>query len=203
VTHLFIRMLVICMTLLMSASAQTLIESGTRGRLSLDGTWSVIGVDGILPVYPPPDEKAGWQTAEIPSQSAAPHIITQGSGPYTINALNALITRDSKFRRNSGIAAWFKRAFLAPSATSIGDRRIVLYMHGAAFRSDIYLNGQPVGTSVQALLPNSYDARSTLQSGSTSPWQNPHPSKTISHLDAVGNLGTSQVVLVAITGELF
>ena len=170
INHLkMIRMAVIALILLGSTinvwAQNTIIEDGTRARMSLDGTWQAIGVKGIIPQYPAPDTNADWKPIDVPHKSASPFIVTQGHGPYSNAAVKSVIDRKGNYLRDTGAAAWFKRNFIAPDAKSIYQRRAVLYLHGAAFRSDVYLNGKHIGTSVQGLVPNQYDVTDVLKPG--------------------------------------
>lgn len=161
------RLVLFCMLCSSSTFAQShqLIEDGTRGRLSLDGTWQAISVKGIVPSFPAPNTDAQWKPIEVPHRSATPFIENTGKGPYSNDAVEVVIDKQGKYKRDTGIAAWFKRTFIAPDQSAINHRRVKLYLHGAAFRSDVYLNGKHIGTSVQGLVPNSYDVTDALKPG--------------------------------------
>lgn len=163
VTQLVLINMICCMPVW--AQSNQLIEDGTRGRLSLDGTWQAISVKGIIPQYPAPSVNADWKPIVVPHRSAKPFIENIGVGPYTNNAVKVVIDKQGNYKRDTGAAAWFKRTFTAPDVNAINRRRIVLHMHGVAFRSDVYLNGKHVGTSVQGLVPNDYDVTELIKPG--------------------------------------
>ncbi|MFG0248876.1 MAG: glycoside hydrolase family 2 protein [Phycisphaeraceae bacterium JB051] len=153
----------LCVTV--GAQSASIIEDGNRGRISLDGTWDVIGVNGIIPQFPAPPASADWKTIQVPHRSAEPYLINKGAGPYTNGVVEKAVGKDGKYLRNENAVAWFKRSFKTPSAKDIAGRRIILYFHGLAYRSDVYLNGKLLGTSLQCLVPNSYDITDHLKPG--------------------------------------
>lgn len=159
----FVAFCLICTHAVFAQS--TVIEDGARGRVSLDGQWQVIGVKGIIPQFPAPADSAEWKPIDVPHKSAEPYLINKGSGPYTNGVVDNAVDKNGKFLRNENAAAWFKRSFQSPTANDIAGRRVILYFHGLAYRSDVYLNGKHLGTSLQCLVPNSYDITDQIKPG--------------------------------------
>ena len=142
------------------AADPPLVRDETRARLDLAGTWEVQPVAGLDLKYPPAD--AGWHDEREPQPAS--RYIDSPNGPY-MPAIGDLLTKDgTAIAKKTGLAAWFRRRFTLDAADLAGGR-VVLVLKGAAFRSDTWLNGHELGTSVQCAVPIEYDVTGALKPG--------------------------------------
>ena len=143
-----------------AASPAGLIHNGTRASLSLNGSWQVLPITGLTFAYPPPE--AGWKDEAVPERDSA--VINTPNGPYVPPVSEMLNADGTGLKRTDGMAAWYRRDFEMP-ATSLTGVRAMLHFGGMAFRSETWVNGTKVGTSVLGLLPLDYDITNLLRVG--------------------------------------
>jgi len=146
------------------AVAQTLaaapLVDQQRTLLDLGGTWQASPIEGIAFSYPPRAD-AVWRDATVPEGEGG---VFKDQNPYCPGAA-ALIAKDGvSLVKTTGIAAWYKRSFDAP-ATPESCGRIMLRFGGAAFKSEVWLNGQKLGTCLNGLTPFEYDVTAILKPG--------------------------------------
>ena len=136
------------------------ILDGTRASLSLNGSWQVLPIRGLTFAYPPP--QAGWKAEAVPERDSS--VINTTNGPYIPTAGEMLNAEGTGFKRADGMAAWYRRDFTMPAAPLTGVRAM-LHFGGMAFRSETWVNGTKIGTSVSGLLPIDYDITTLLRVG--------------------------------------
>ena len=155
---LFAVLILACGTAL--AADVVILSDGSRSSADLSGEWGMLPIDGLQFQFPPPE--AGWKKQVIPS-AEIPGLQSQG-GPYCPNVADVL-TKDRKdFLRKTGVASWFKREFTLPKS-ALAKHRVLLCFEGIAFKSEVWVNGKKVGSSVFGQLPSSYDITDALREG--------------------------------------
>ena len=138
-----------------------LVQDGPRAVLNLNGDWQALPIEGLTFAFPlPPD---GWKPVTVPERGER-RMISDRMGPYAGNVSEFLDKSGTQFLRNTGIAAWYRRNFDAPPLP-IGAARAILHFQGMAFRSDVWLNGQKLGSSLNGLTPVDYDVTTVLKPG--------------------------------------
>ena len=138
-------------------------SSPERAVLSLNGTWDVLPLQGMALPVPLPD--SGWQKEQVPSPSGETKFIKTFDGPYTPDPAALLDKSGREYKQKTMLAACYKRSFELPAAYLKSGRRIMLYFYGAAYKTDVLLNGRQAGTSIQAALPFEFDVTDLLKSG--------------------------------------
>jgi beta-galactosidase len=129
--------------------------------MSLNGQWQTLPIKGLDFQFPPPAQ--GWQPETVPHEKSS--VIESIGGPYAPGGgLREIFNAEGAAFKNEKMAAWLKRDFSLPAGTMTG-KRAVLYFGGMAFRSDTWLNGKKLGTSVLGQVPISYDVTSLLKPG--------------------------------------
>ena len=143
-----------------ASADEVILSDGPRSSADLSGEWGMLPIDGLQFQFPPPE--SGWKKQGIPSVEIA-GLKSQG-GPYCPNVAEVL-TKDRKdFLRKTGVAAWFKREFTLPKS-AVANRRVLLRFEGMAFKSEVWVNGKKVGSSLFGQLPSSYEITDALREG--------------------------------------
>jgi len=138
--------------------ARDLARHETRRTLDLAGTWEAR--PAAFPVaWPPPAD--GWKPQTVPHAETA-LIGAEDIGPY-YPQIDKVVNAQGQPVKPDTAAAWFRRRFTldAPPA----GMRALLRCDGIAWRSDLFLNGTPVGSSLLGLAPNFYDVTAALRKG--------------------------------------
>lgn len=134
------------------------VRQDARLTLDLAGTWEARPAS--FPVaWPPPAE--GWQPQVVPHAETR-LIGSDDIGPY-YPQIDKVVDAQGRPATPLTAAAWFRRRFTldAPPA----GLRALLRCDGIAWRSDLFLNGTPVGSSLLGLAPNVYDVTEALRKG--------------------------------------
>ncbi|MDP3849142.1 MAG: glycoside hydrolase family 2 TIM barrel-domain containing protein [Luteolibacter sp.] len=139
-------------------SRDVLVRQGTRHVLDLGGTWEARAA--TFPVtWPPPGD--GWKPQVVPHSETA-LIDSDEIGPY-FPQLAKVVDAQGKSLKPDKAAAWFRRHFTLASPPT--GMRALLRCDGIAWRSDVFVNGRPVGSSVLGLVANVHDVTSALRKG--------------------------------------
>lgn len=137
---------------------EVLVRQGTRLVMDLGGTWEAR--PAVYPVaWPPPAD--GWKSQPVP-HSETGLLGTDDIGPY-YPAIDKVVDAQGKPAHPDKAAAWFRRHFtlVAPPA----GMRALLRCDGIAWRSDVFVNGKQVGSSLLGLVANVYDVTAVLRKG--------------------------------------
>ncbi|MDZ4199182.1 MAG: glycoside hydrolase family 2 TIM barrel-domain containing protein, partial [Kiritimatiellia bacterium] len=158
----------IALALWLGWSARLPAETGSdlsvsiRHTLNLAGEWEAQSTDSFRFVLPAPTD--GWTPETVPSPEGKTERIQSIRGPYVPQPAQLLNDAGTGFRQTTRLGAWFRRSFQV-SADSLQKGLPVLYLHGASFRSHIWLNGRNVGESVQCAVPLEFDLTGILRAG--------------------------------------
>jgi len=154
------RLWLLCLLLLcLPAHGQTpLIRDGARQILPLDGTWEMLPNQSLQFQYPPPE--SGWKKEAVPGRSEG---LSGDRTPYMM-PFNSYLTPDRKaLDLSKPNAAWLRRSFELPALPR--GRRVRLEFEGVAFRSEVWINGHSLGTSLQGLVPRVEDITDYVREG--------------------------------------
>ena len=131
--------------------------SGKRTWVQLSGTWQTRANQGRDFQFPPPDD--GWQPIEIPSPGGP---FLKLFSVYESN-ISALLDKQGQPIADKA-SAWYLRRFTLPAGCAV-DKHAILRFEGMAFKSAVWLNGKPVGRSLQGMIPLEYDVTDVLREG--------------------------------------
>ena len=142
----------------LAKTGEVLVRQGTRLVMDLNGTWE--GRQAVYPLaWPPPAD--GWKPQEVPFQDT-PLLGSDDIGPY-YPAIAKVVDAQGHPVKPETAAAWFRRHFTL-AAVPVGMRAL-LRCDGVAWRSDVFVNGKPAGSSLLGLVANVYDVTAALRKG--------------------------------------
>ncbi|AHF94339.1 hypothetical protein OPIT5_12590 [Opitutaceae bacterium TAV5] len=141
-----------------SLPAPAILHDGERATLDLAGEWRAQPVSGLELHYPPPE--TGWSPQKIPGRTRVLNGPAVQSPYHTF--IDRILTKDGQWIRKTGIAGWFERRFTYPGKLPPG-KRVHLVFHGISHKTETWLNGVRLGSSVQGLVPLRYDITDLLK----------------------------------------
>ena len=138
-------------------SGDTLVRQDKRQLLDLAGTWEAR--PAVFPVvWPAPAD--GWKPHVVPHAETA-LLGSDDIGPY-YPQIAKVVDAQGQPAKPDRAAVWFRRRFTVETPTGLRAR---LHCDGIAWRSDVFLNGKPVGSSLLGLAPSVYDVTALLRRG--------------------------------------